>query len=132
MTKKQLYQLHDLNKEVEDWQAQLRLITPLKSPCLASNGGGSSEPSDNVAKVAEQRERIMRIIDGKLAEIQQIRGEILSFISDIPDSLTRRIFLYRCVSGMSWNKVADEIGGNNTEDSVKKIFYRYCRKNGIW
>src|SRR5574344_2093158 len=97
MTKKQLYQLHDLNKEVEDWQAQLRLITPIKSPCLASGGDSSGGPSDNVAKVAEQRERIMRIIDGKLAEIQQIRGYLLIFISEISDSLTMQRVLYRCV-----------------------------------
>ena len=51
--------------------------------------------------------------------------EIDKFMNTISDSVVRRIIYWRYIEHMTWNRVADKIGGNNTEDSVKKIFYRF-------
>ena len=32
------------------------------------------------------------------------------------------------LENQSWNKVADQIGGNNTEDSVRKAFDRFMKE----
>ena len=40
----------------------------------------------------------------------------------------RRIISLRVVDGLSWNKVADYIGGGNTEGSVKMAFQRFMEK----
>lgn len=56
-------------------------------------------------------------------------SEIEEYIFSIDDSLTRQIFSLRCVVGCSWEGIAAKTG--NTADSVKKIYYRYLRKNGI-
>ena len=55
-------------------------------------------------------------------------NEIESFISKINDSHVRRIINLRIIKKFSWEKVAKTIGGGNTEDSVKKIFYRFIEK----
>ena len=39
--------------------------------------------------------------------------------------VTRLIFTYRFVDCLSWQKVAEAVGGGNTEGSVKMICYRY-------
>lgn len=130
MTKKELSQIYYLNREVKMWQRELDEISLVRSPPLEDNGGRSAGTSDSTANAVQRREQIQTIISGKLAEIQLKLAEMMDFINSIPDSQTRQIFTYRCINGMSWNEVADRVGGN-TEDSVRKVFTRYCRKNGI-
>lgn len=55
-------------------------------------------------------------------------NEVDEFISTIPDSQIRQIVRYRVLDELSWRQIAQKIGGGNTEDSTKKIFYRYFDK----
>lgn len=55
-------------------------------------------------------------------------NEIESFITKITDSHVRRIINLRIIEKNTWGKIAEKIGGGNTEDSVKKIFYRFMDK----
>ena len=57
-------------------------------------------------------------------ELLETLNTVEEFITSITDSHIRRIVNLRVVEGLSWQKVADRIGGN-TEDSVKKAFYRF-------
>lgn len=58
-------------------------------------------------------------------ELMEMLNQVEEFISSVDDSRMRRIITLRFIDNLSWNKVADRIGGNNTEDSVKKAFYRF-------
>lgn len=58
-------------------------------------------------------------------ELLETLSKVEEFIASIDDSRMRRIINLRFVENLSWNKVADCIGGGNTEDSVKKAFYRF-------
>lgn len=58
-------------------------------------------------------------------DLLQKTNEVEEFIASVNDSRMRRIINLRFIENLSWNKVADKIGGNNTEDSVKKAFYRF-------
>lgn len=58
-------------------------------------------------------------------ELLETLNDVEEFIASIKDSHMRRIISLRVVDGLSWNKVANRIGGGNTEDSVKKAFYRF-------
>jgi len=40
----------------------------------------------------------------------------------------RRIVTMRVVDSLSWNKVADKMGGYNTEDSVRMAFNRFMEE----
>lgn len=58
-------------------------------------------------------------------DLLQKTNEVEEFIASVEDSRMRRIINLRVIDGLSWNKVADRIGGGNTEDSIKKAFYRF-------
>lgn len=62
-------------------------------------------------------------------EISETINKVELFISSIKDSHIRRILTLRVVDNLSWNKVADKIGGGNTEGSVKMAFQRFMEKN---
>ena len=57
-------------------------------------------------------------------ELLETLNEVEEFIASISDSHIRRIVNLRVIDNLSWNEVARRIGGN-TEDSVKKAFYRF-------
>lgn len=61
-------------------------------------------------------------------DLMETLNKVEEFITSIDDSRMRRIIALRIIDGLSWNKVADKIGGGNTEDSVKKSFYRFMEK----
>lgn len=53
------------------------------------------------------------------------RNKLEQYINDLPDSLLRLIFTYRFVNGLTWYQVSEHMGMRTTEDSVKKMCYRY-------
>ena len=61
-------------------------------------------------------------------ELLETLNEVEEFIASISDSHIRRIISLRIVDNLSWNKVADRIGGGNTEGSVKMAFQRFMEK----
>ena len=61
-------------------------------------------------------------------ELLETLNEVEMFIASVKDSHMRRIISLRVVDGLSWNKVADYIGGGNTEGSVKMSFQRFMEK----
>ena len=58
----------------------------------------------------------------------QKTNDVEEFIASIEDSRVRRIINLRFVEGLSWNQVADKIGGGNTDDSVRKVYERFMKK----
>lgn len=128
MTKSDLEQIYYLNRELKMWEKELKRIkcrSLVKSPIPSTvHGSGISD------KVAEQAERVIDLenrICAKQEEIQRLRDEAVQFIYEIPDSLTRQIVYYRCVSLMGWRRVAYEVGGGNTEENVRQIYSRFMR-----
>lgn len=61
-------------------------------------------------------------------ELLQITNEVAEFIHSIKDSRMRRIINLRFLQNLSWGKVAEKIGGGNTEDSVRMAFNRFMEK----
>lgn len=56
------------------------------------------------------------------------RNRLERYIADLPTSLLRMIFTYRFINGLTWAQVSDSIGVRTTEESVKKICYRYLEE----
>lgn len=61
-------------------------------------------------------------------EYEEEQARLENFIRSIDDYQIRLILAYRFIDLMSWNQVAQKLGGNNTEDGVKKACYRYLKK----
>ena len=68
------------------------------------------------------KQRLKEDIARKIIEVEK-------FINSVDDSLTRRIIYFRFIEHLSWKKVADKVGGGNTEDSVRKTLDRYLEKH---
>ncbi len=70
-----------------------------------------------VARLAEAEERLL-----------ELTNAVEEYINSIEDSRMRRIVRYRFIDGLSWNEVADMLGENHTEGSVKMAFGRFFEK----
>jgi len=131
MTVKELSQLYWLNREIETEKARLEELRQLVSSPSGPNYSGMPRGSriDNkieilCAEIADLEKLIMHKQEMCIVE----RNRLERYICTIPDSLTRQIFTFRFVNGLSWLQVALHIGGGNTEDGVKKVCYRYLNK----
>lgn len=67
-------------------------------------------------------------LEGLEMELLENINRVEEFISGIKDSRMRRIISLRYIENLSWNKVADHIGGGNTEGSIKMAFQRFMEK----
>lgn len=129
MIREELEQIYYLHRELRMWEQELERLrgrSLVQSPQLNASHG--SDTSDKVGALAEKRVDLERLISAKREEIQQQRDKAVVYIYGIPDTLTRQIVYYRCVSLFSWRRVAYEVGGNNTEDGVRKIYSRFMDK----
>lgn len=80
---------------------------------------------DMVGDLVVEIEDVKGEIERLEIEINQVEREISGYIETIPDIQTRLIFRLRFLRCMTWDEVADTIGGRNTVSGVKKACYRY-------
>ena len=129
MTLKELSQLYYLNREIERDKQRLEDLKTracsLSGPNLTGMPGGGSFSGSSIDRQIAEIVDLESIISAKIKQCLHERNRLERYIADIPDSLTRQIFTLRFINGLSWLQVAYHIGGYNTEDSVKKICYRF-------
>jgi len=131
MTNEMLADAYYLEQEIEEWKKQLtRLkeasLTPELSTEREKVSGGRTP--DHVGELAAEITDLERKIRKKVYELTRLKNRIAEYIMGIEDSQTRLIFHMRVFDLMTWNAIADKIGGMNSEDSVKKRYYRYLKK----
>ncbi len=78
-----------------------------------------------VPKIVEQ----METIQARQQQYIETRERLQAYIDNIADPHIKLIMLYCFVDLMSWQAVAEAVGGNNSEDSVKKLCYRYLKRS---
>lgn len=62
-------------------------------------------------------------------DLLRMTNEVEEYIVSIQDSHIRRIINFRIIDGLSWNQVADRMGGLNTDESVRKAFCRFIENS---
>lgn len=144
MTIRELNQLRYLDKEIQllreriaELRAEAERVTPSvttyineqKETCVLPKTGGAGlcrdKMADMVAAIIEEEQQLEELCERR----RQEKARLMQYINDIPDSLTRQIFLLRFVDGKSWNAVAVKVGGGNTEKSVMMRAKRHLRAN---
>lgn len=131
MTLKELSQLYYLNKEIE---RDKRRLEELKSLQIKVTATYSEIPSYTRIIYDTMAEKVTDIVD--LEEMLRLNLQkryyeekrIMRYIDGIDDSFVRLIFKLRFIDCKNWWQVAYELGGNNTNESVKKICYRYLKR----
>lgn len=148
MTKKELSQLFYLNREIKQLQQKKKLLeadlkklsttvgcvqasqmqVPFKLHSVKVEGIGIKDRNKWLSIKAELQD-VKNLIELKLEQQVCEYNRLNRYIQSVDDSLIRQILELRFIEGLSWNKVADGVGGNNTEDSVKQACRRYIMKN---
>lgn len=129
MTKTDLEQIRYLNRELKMWErelAELRSssLVPSPKPGVSRRVGAPDPVGKRGNAEADLEKKISEMRD----ELKRRHDEAVELVLTIPDSLTRQIIYNRCVKLMSWRRVAYEVGGNNTKDSVRMVYNRFMSK----
>ena len=74
--------------------------------------------------ILESRQAKLRLLQ---FEIKSSIDSVSEFIANVDDSLIRRIISYRIVKQMTWEDVAQHMGGGNTADGVRMAFERFLK-----
>lgn len=143
VTKEILIQYSDLQEEIkevrqriEKTEKQIERIESEKTVCDKVMGGeGGLQPFKIEGFPYPEYSRKKTLLYTRKATLIGLEMELLEtlnqveeFIASVKDSRMRRIINLRIVENLSWNEVADRIGGGNTEDSVRKAFARFMEK----
>ncbi len=127
MTVKELSQLYYLNASIEmmrEQLAEMREAADIRSPSLSDMpraSGVKDKIGEIVPSIADQETELEEM----LAEMEEKRRELTAFINTVPNYRIRLILQLRYVKLMTWQEVADKIGGKETEYTVKKTCYRF-------
>ena len=140
ISKEILIQYSDLQEEVKEVRERIerteRQIEKIKEEGnvidTVSGGSGNTQHFKIEGFPYPEYSRKKTLLYARKATLASLEMELLEtlnqveeFIDSVDDSRMRRIITLRFIENLSWNKVADRIGGGNTEDSVKKAFYRF-------
>lgn len=149
MTIEELSQLYYLKKEIKELKAKKEKLQKqidnfnsfivcdsvqsskndiTYAKCCKQISGVPEKENRHWLRIRAELESTKKIIELKEQERTHQYCMITCFIQEIEDVVIRQVFEYRFIDLMPWQKVADEVGGNNTEDSVKKLCYRYIRR----
>ncbi len=130
MDRRRLEQMFYLTQEIKKHQERIEV--------LESIAQGTTSVLTGLPRPSEKRDRIGEVTV-KLLDIRsrwemdrrkyvEELDQLQRYLSGIGDSEIRQICLLRFGCGYSWRKVAWEMGGYATEDSVKKLCYRFLDK----
>lgn len=127
MTVHELQQLFYLERLIAHEQQRLDSLqsaVDVHSPVLTNMPkapGAHDKLGEIVPEIVDQKAQIEKT----LREYKATKEKLLRYINGVPNTRIRLIMILRYVDQKSWQDVADEIGGKETEYSVKKTVYRY-------
>lgn len=143
ISKEILIQYSDLQQEIIELQDRKKALEKQFKSFLdggtvtdmvtGGSGGIQHFKIEGFPIVAYERARnslqknIQRIED-KYTELLELQNDVEEYIESIEDSRMRRIIRMRFLDKLTWNQVADNIGGGNTEDSVRMAFNRFIEE----
>lgn len=129
MTVKELSQLYYINRSIEHMREQLaemRQALDVRSPSLSDMPkapGAHDRIGDLVPRIADEEARIR----AEMREMERVRAELTGYINTVPNVRIRLIMQLRFLRLLTWQEVADVIGGKETEYSVKQSCYRFLK-----
>lgn len=129
MTVKELSKLYYLKKLIERDEAKVRRLESRLYPGGMNMSGMPRNPSptNKMDEICPDVADIQIRIEEQKARYAKEEQEIEAYINTVQDYQIRLIMLYRFVDLLTWRQVAQKIGGNNTEDGVRKACYRYIK-----
>lgn len=129
-------EIKEVRQRIEKTERQIERIEREKTVCDKVMGGEGGLQSFKIEGFPyPEYSRKKTLLYSRKATLTSLEMELLEtlnkveeFIASVDDSRMRRIINLRFIEGLSWNKVADRIGGGNTEGSIKMAFQRFMEK----
>lgn len=132
MTLKDLYKYSELNTELQRLNRKLQFLREEAAAPKSPNISGMPKSKSNVSKIEADVSKILTAEE----QLKNTERKCLSekkkldkYINAITDDMLQDIFTYRFIYSLSWREIAFKVGGYNTEDSVKKMCYRYIQSH---
>lgn len=101
------------------------LIQGQQNTSATSGGTGCA---DKVANKAIRELEIESKIKELESKILDEKCKIMTYIQSLENSIDRQIVWLRAVRCLPWKVIAESVGGENTEDSVRKRYSRLLAK----
>lgn len=130
--KKLLIQYTDLQAEIKDLEKRIKKLENFKIEHDKVVGSDNEFPyrarsfkieGYNIQDV-DRLNKLKEVLIKRKIKCEELKLQIEKFISNIPDSKTRRIFQYRYIDGLSWLQIAMRM--NKVHESYpRKIHDRY-------
>lgn len=130
MTIKELSEAYYIQKIIDRYDEKIAQLYASLEPGGMNFSGMPSDhsPKNRIEEVVAKVDEIKR--KKRIEEIKQnaAKARIDKFIDECGNPQIRLILMYRFQDFLKWEDVAAKLGGNNTEDSVKKACYRFLKK----
>lgn len=127
MTKKELSQYRYLKREIDYLNKQIESFTVCDTVKASAKRAPYALHAVSVEGLPISKAYLLSELRKRRRKCAREYYKLCRFLEGIEDSMTRQIFEYRFVCGMSWQQIANRLG-NNTEDSVRKLVNRYLMK----
>lgn len=130
MDKKTLYRLFYLPKAIAQKDREIQRIwerLTSMSPNLSGmphGSGAHDKVGDGVVELVTKKEEL----EAQKREFEQEERAINDWIDSVEDLQINLILTLRFREKMSWNQIADEVGGMNSDDSCRKMIDRFLEK----
>lgn len=131
LTKRELSQLYYLNKEIAEEKRKLAELEAAaeggatKITGMPHVGGASNQVERYALEIAELKD----IIDTKIRLAWHELNRLNRYITGVEVPRIRQILTLRHVNGLTWRQVARDLDGRvDTEESVKKAYYRFLKR----
>lgn len=130
ITKRELSQLYYLSREIERDKCRLKELEAMAEGTTQHMTGMPIAHGfgDKTARYAIEIIELKEIIECNVRRCMIEYNRLIRFISRVENSQMRQILTLRYVNGLTWRRIAMEIGGGNTEDSVRKMNDRFLEK----
>ena len=132
MTIKELSQLHHLNIEIADYKDRLVELETAAMNITAGEITGMPHGfgvSDKVGNRTSEIADLKALIELSMQKCWYELNRLNRYVQTIDDSLMRQILSFRFINHLTWYQVAVSVGGGNTEESVRKLCYRFLKNS---
>ena len=120
ITKRELSQLYYLSREIERDKRRLKELESLAEGTTQHLTGMPIAPGfgDKTARYAIEIMELKEIIECNLRRYMVEYNRLMRFISEVEDSQMRQILTLRYLNGLTWQRIATEIG--ETDESYPR------------
>jgi len=129
MTRKEMARYLDLKERLERNEETLKSLRSTAEPGAQNVTGmpHGNGVKDRIGDLAAEIGDFEAATAALRIKVEKAEKRVFSFIEGVDDEQMRLILRLRFVRLLTWQEVADIIGGNNTTDGVKSTYYRFMK-----